>query len=61
MKSSREIVDEKQFYDPFGVLWTRSNGGYLMEPCKPLPSEIPVENAMAFIQALKKARNFIFT
>jgi uroporphyrinogen decarboxylase len=35
-------------------------GGYLLEPCKPLPPETPVENAMAFIEAMEKARLFQF-
>jgi uroporphyrinogen decarboxylase len=37
-----------------------AGGGYLLEPCKPLPPETPVENAMAFIEAVQKARQFQF-
>lgn len=35
-------------------------GGYLMEPCKPLPPETPVANAAAFVQALQDARRYAF-
>jgi len=37
-----------------------AGGGYLLEPCKPLPPETPVENAMAFIEAMEKARHYQF-
>ena len=36
------------------------DGGYLLEPCKPLPPETPVENALAFIEAMEKARRYQF-
>jgi len=29
-------------------------GGYLIEPCKPLPAEMPVENAIAVLQAIER-------
>ena len=35
-------------------------GGYLLEPCKPLPPETPIENAVAFVEAMKQARNYNF-
>ncbi|MFA5865451.1 MAG: uroporphyrinogen decarboxylase family protein [Phycisphaerae bacterium] len=36
------------------------DGGYLMEPCKPLPPETPVENVRAFIEAMEQARRYDF-
>lgn len=36
------------------------NGGYLLEPCKPLPCEAPLDTAIAFIQALRDARDYHF-
>jgi uroporphyrinogen decarboxylase len=36
------------------------NGGYLLEPCKPLPGETPLDTAIAFIQALQDVRNYCF-
>ncbi|NLX03922.1 MAG: hypothetical protein GXY33_02135 [Phycisphaerae bacterium] len=35
-------------------------GGYLLEPCKPLPSEAPLETALAFIEAMQEARSYRF-
>lgn len=32
------------------------NGGYIMEPCKPLPPETPSENVAAFLEAMKLGR-----
>jgi len=37
-----------------------AGGGYLLEPCKPLPPETPIENAVAFVEAMKQARNYNF-
>jgi uroporphyrinogen decarboxylase len=36
------------------------NGGYLLESCKPLPKETPLDTALAFIQALQDARDYRF-
>ena len=36
------------------------NGGYILEPCKPLPPETPLENAIAFIEAMYRARRYEF-
>ncbi|MBN1555178.1 MAG: hypothetical protein JXA11_10570 [Phycisphaerae bacterium] len=36
------------------------NGGYLLESCKPLPLETPLDTALAFIQALRDAREYRF-
>ncbi len=36
------------------------SGGYILEPCKPLPPETPIENALAFVEAMYKARNYDF-
>jgi uroporphyrinogen decarboxylase len=33
-----------------------AGGGYLMEPCKPLPPETPLANAIAFLEAMHSAR-----
>ncbi len=49
----------KMVFDAATVLGR--GGGYLLEPCKPLPPETPIENAMAFIEAMEKARQFQFT
>jgi len=36
------------------------NGGYILEPCKPLPPETPLENVLAFIEAMYQARRYEF-
>ena len=35
-------------------------GGYLLEPCKPLPPETPIDNVHAFIDAMADARSYRF-
>lgn len=37
-----------------------SAGGYLMESCKPLPPETPVANVLAFLDAIRAAREYRF-
>jgi len=37
-----------------------AGGGYLMESCKPLPAETPLDNAVAFVTALKDAVSYNF-
>lgn len=32
-----------------------NGGGYLIEPCKPLPAEMPIQNAVAALEAIKRA------
>ncbi|MBN2210052.1 MAG: hypothetical protein JW709_01535 [Sedimentisphaerales bacterium] len=38
-----------------------AGGGYLLEPCKPLPEDTPLDNVVAVIEEMTKAMHYDFT
>lgn len=52
----RSTPEQVRAYVVDSVRVLAEGGGYLMEPGKPLPSEMTTENAIAFIEAMCEAR-----